>query len=70
MNLEDRIFEVLKNKPNTSCSEWSIANALYDDCMLSAHPANGARIANIRRASYNSDKLIQFGGIMIGIKRG
>lgn len=62
--LEQRIYDCLvANTPaNTmhSMSLWTLADALYDNCMQKILPGNGARVAHIRRAAEKSERLVCF----------
>jgi len=56
MKLADRILAHLRTQPNGSNSDWGIMNALYPDAQQGS-PANGARIANIRRTVHSHEDL-------------
>jgi len=58
MKLIDRIIEVFEKSKAQSLSDWDIATRLYPDFWKS-NPSNGARVANIRKACYKSDRIIQ-----------
>lgn len=56
--LSDRILAFLMSQPNNAASDWSIALALYPD-FGKPNPANGARIANIRKACFRHPQICQ-----------
>lgn len=56
MKLVGRILAHLRTQPNGSNSDWGIMNALYPDAQQGS-PANGARIANIRRTVHSHEDL-------------
>lgn len=58
MSLEDRVVGFLATQPACVASDWAIANSLYP-YFLRPNPANGARVANIRRACYKSERITQ-----------
>ncbi|MFS1429890.1 hypothetical protein LMH73_022935 [Vibrio splendidus] len=51
--LEDKIVRVLRDSGESSMSDWSLADAIWDNCMQKSQPGNGVRIAHIRRAANN-----------------
>ncbi len=58
--LEQRVIAHLTKVKVNSIDLWSLANALYDNCMSKPQPGNGARIANLRRAAEKSEKLYYY----------
>jgi len=60
-SLEDKIMEVLLENPTVSLSDWALANIVYNGCMNTKNPANGARIANIKKACFRSGNIMQTG---------
>lgn len=60
MKLIDEIIELLGNARNLT--DWDLANLIYDNCMNMPNKSNGARISNIKRACFKSDKIECFHG--------
>lgn len=58
MNLEERIIDLFQRTGANALSDWQIADQLYPG-FRKGSPANGAHIANIRRACYRSKRLAQ-----------
>lgn len=67
MRLADRIKAVFDAEGVTSMDTWSLANALYDNCMQRSQPGNGGRIAVIVKAAVHAPDLYREGAI-IGLK--
>jgi hypothetical protein len=55
--LAQRVIEHLTANPVNNISLWSLANALYDNCMSKSQAGNGARVANLRRCAERSERL-------------
>ncbi len=61
MKLADKIYNCLiKSNNGNTMDLWSIANHIYDNCMLISKPGNGIKIANIRMQSEKDPRLIYF----------
>lgn len=58
--LEDKIERILIETGERSLTDWDLANRIWDNCMAFPKAGNGVRIAHIRRAAYNSEKLSSF----------
>ena len=56
--IETRIIDVLSHTSNASA--WEIANHLYNNCMHTPNPSNGARIATIVKACHKSSRISMF----------
>ncbi|HDV5593588.1 TPA: hypothetical protein RI785_002306 [Vibrio cholerae] len=54
MTLEQKMIAILNEANGCSVSSWSMANKIYNNCMNTPKPGNGARIANLRRAAEKS----------------
>jgi hypothetical protein len=60
--LAQRVIDLLSEGENRMCL-WSVANALYDNCMQMPKAGNGIRIANLRRVAENCDDLVYYLGV-------
>ena len=60
--LAQRVIDHLTANPVNNISLWSLANALYDNCMSKSQAGNGARVANLRRCAERSDRLGYYPG--------
>ncbi len=60
--LETRLLGYFNSQsnPRQSATTWSLANALYDNCMQKSQAGNGIKVANIRKVAEKSDKLDYF----------
>lgn len=58
LKLQDKVFIAILNSGSRTMDSWSIANKIWNNCMNHPAPGNGVRIAHIRRAAENSEKLL------------